>query len=230
MRLIDAPVGVFRFDNELVLKTEYSKKYGSVYCPECYILSSGEMFWGGMKTIEDFETKYNYLEVEPVNINLGQESTIHPEPHYDEWCDSCKEYDKEKHSCPRWNKVIKNTVDELKSAQPELCEDAVSRLGAISHFRRIADATSSKEEYNEGFVDGLKFCIAHLSTMPTVTPKQKWIPVTKRLPEVKQKVLVQYADESMATKRCNDAGHLQWFYANAVAWMPALEPWEGDAE
>lgn len=125
MRLIDAPVGVFRFDNELVLKTEYSKKYGSVYCPECYILSSGEMFWGGMKTIEDFETKYNYLEVEPVNINLGQESTIHPEPHYDEWCDSCKEYDKEKHSCPRWNKVIKNTVDELKSAQPEIiqCKD-----------------------------------------------------------------------------------------------------------
>lgn len=178
MRLIDAPVGVFRFNNELVLKTEYSKKYGNVYCPECYILSSGEMFWGGMETIEDFETKYNYLEVEPVNINLGQEPTIHPEPHYDEWCDSCKEYDKEKHSCPRWNKVIKSTVEELKFAQPELCEDAVSRLGAISHFRGIADATSSKEKYNEGFVDGLEFCIAHLSTMPTVTPKQRtgyWI-------------------------------------------------------
>ena len=48
-----------------------------------------------------------------------------PEPNLDEWCDSCKEYDKEKHSCPRWNKVIKNTVDELKSAQPEQCDDAV---------------------------------------------------------------------------------------------------------
>lgn len=60
--------------------------------------------------------------------------------------------------------------------------------------------------------------------------KQQWIPCSERLPEVKQKVLVQYADGSMATKRCNDAGHLQWFYANAVAWKPAPEPWEGDAK
>lgn len=54
-----------------------------------------------------------------------------------------------------------------------------------------------------------------------------WIPCSERLPEVKQKVLVQYADESMATKRCNDAGHLAWFYSNAVAWMPAPEPYKG---
>lgn len=39
--------------------------------------------------------------------------------HYDEWCDSCKEYDHNKHCCPRWNKVIKNTVEELKAAQSE---------------------------------------------------------------------------------------------------------------
>ena len=61
----------------------------------------------------------------------------------------------------------------------------------------------------------------------TIQPEPHWIPVTERLPEVKQKVLVQYADESMATKRCNDAGHLAWFYSNAVAWMPAPEPYKG---
>lgn len=61
-------------------------------------------------------------------------------------------------------------------------------------------------------------------------PEPHWIPVTERLPEVKQKVLVQYADESMATKRCNDAGHLAWFYSNAVAWMPAPEPFKGATE
>lgn len=61
--------------------------------------------------------------------------------------------------------------------------------------------------------------------------KPKWTPITERLPEVKQKVLVQYADGSMVTKRCNDAGHLAWFYSNVVAWMPAPEPYkEGDAE
>lgn len=60
--------------------------------------------------------------------------------------------------------------------------------------------------------------------------KSHWIPCSERLPEVKQKVLVQYADGSMMTKRCNDAGHLQWFYANAVAWMPAPEPWKGNVK
>ena len=45
-----------------------------------------------------------------------------PEPNYDEWCTDCKEYDKERHCCPRWNRVIRET---LKDAQPEIirCKD-----------------------------------------------------------------------------------------------------------
>ena len=39
-----------------------------------------------------------------------------PEQHYDEWRTDCKEYDKERHCCPRWNRVIRQT---LKDAQPE---------------------------------------------------------------------------------------------------------------
>ena len=31
-----------------------------------------------------------------------------------EWCHDCKEYNAERHCCPRWNKVIRNTVEELK--------------------------------------------------------------------------------------------------------------------
>lgn len=70
------------------------------------------------------------------------------------------------------------------------------------------------EAYERGYAQGKADAEPH------------WIPMTERLPEVKQKVLVQYVDESMATKRCNDAGHLAWFYSNAVAWMPAPEPYK----
>lgn len=31
-----------------------------------------------------------------------------------EWCTDCKEYDQEKHCCPRCNKVIKNTLVEVE--------------------------------------------------------------------------------------------------------------------
>lgn len=38
------------------------------------------------------------------------------QPDLDEWCTNCKEYDQERHCCPRWNRVIRNT---LKEAQTE---------------------------------------------------------------------------------------------------------------
>ena len=41
---------------------------------------------------------------------------VQHEPQYDEWCTDCKEYDHERHCCPRWNRVIQET---LKDAQAE---------------------------------------------------------------------------------------------------------------
>lgn len=38
------------------------------------------------------------------------------QPDTDEWCHDCKEYDKEHHCCPRWNRVIRTTLEE---AQPD---------------------------------------------------------------------------------------------------------------
>lgn len=38
----------------------------------------------------------------------------------DEWCTDCKEYDHKRHCCPRWNRVI---LETLKDAQPDIAED-----------------------------------------------------------------------------------------------------------
>ena len=46
-------------------------------------------------------------------------------------------------------------------------EDLISRQAAIDHWRLIIDATNTDSGYNMGFVDGLEFCISHLSTMPS---------------------------------------------------------------
>jgi len=35
----------------------------------------------------------------------------------DEWCTDCKEYDKEKHCCPRFTKVIRETLKEIKEKE-----------------------------------------------------------------------------------------------------------------
>ena len=38
-----------------------------------------------------------------------------PEQHPDEWCTDCKEYDQTKHCCPRFNKVIRGVIKEVRN-------------------------------------------------------------------------------------------------------------------
>lgn len=70
-----------------------------------------------------------------------------------------------------------------------------------------------------------------IKTIGDALKKQKqdnWTPCRETLPDVGQRVLVQYKDGSMAVVRCNDAGHLTWFYARMVAWKPAPAPYQED--
>lgn len=71
MKLIDAPVGVLKFNDTLILKTEYMKLIDDVWIPQCYILETGEEFWGGMKTKDDFKTKFNSLKVQAITVVPG---------------------------------------------------------------------------------------------------------------------------------------------------------------
>lgn len=43
----------------------------------------------------------------------------------DEWCTDCKEYDHEKHCCPRFNRVIRTTLNEAVANLKEGFESAV---------------------------------------------------------------------------------------------------------
>lgn len=36
------------------------------------------------------------------------------QPELDEWCTDCKEYDQERHCCPRWNRVIRETLKDAE--------------------------------------------------------------------------------------------------------------------
>ena len=59
-----------------------------------------------------------YRAIEEV---VKKQPTIEPQPEIslDESCTDCPLYDKDRHSCPRFNKVIPETLRELQSEQPE---------------------------------------------------------------------------------------------------------------
>jgi hypothetical protein len=49
VELKECPIGLFMYQNTLALKTEYCTNEG---IPECYIISSGETFCGGVDKCE----------------------------------------------------------------------------------------------------------------------------------------------------------------------------------
>lgn len=58
------------------------------------------------------------------------------EPHnFDEWCDDCKEYDHEKHCCPRFNRVIRTAMKEaMEEAKVVRCKDCVHKPYVVDVF------------------------------------------------------------------------------------------------
>ncbi len=48
---------------------------------------------------------------------IDEMPTVEPDEQiksFDEWCTDCKEYDSERHCCPRWNRVIRQTLNDIK--------------------------------------------------------------------------------------------------------------------
>lgn len=56
------------------------------------------------------------------------------QPELNEWCHDCKEYDKEHHCCPRWNRVIRTTLEEAQQVRTEM-----SSANWISCSERLPD-------------------------------------------------------------------------------------------
>ena len=115
-------------------------------------------------------------------------------------------------------------------------KDLIERQAAIDHWRLIIDATNTDSRYNMGFVDGLEFCISHLSTMPSAQPEQRWIPCDKGEPDEDMEcwVTVKTTDalyRGNFTKRYGERrdkgfitiGGFMW-WNTALAWMPIYEP------
>lgn len=53
-------------------------------------------------------------------VGIKKLPSAQPERRFDEWCTDCKEYDKEKHCCPRWNRVIRTTLQEAQEARCDI--------------------------------------------------------------------------------------------------------------
>lgn len=118
----------------------------------------------------------------------------------------------EQYDNDRVEKAVDTAIAALKA---EPCEDAVNR-------EAVLDAI--KNNYRMAAIDVIE-------KLPPVTPKQRWIPVSERLPKKTGLCLVSIGD--LVTTASFD-GHN--FRTQTMvrfvpdAWMPLPEPWKGESE
>ena len=130
-------------------------------------------------------------------------------------------------------------TEQLPPVAPKLteCEDCVSREAVLDALH-VEGRPTKRFDY----VIDVK---CDIMALPPVTPKQRWIPVSERLPEDTQPVLLTirrmsrlYNHEPFIT-----VGHISWNQTTwwcahdgdcarneieVLAWMPLPEPWKGE--
>lgn len=127
------------------------------------------------------------------------------------------------HGMKRMQRQAVIELANLPSAQPEPCDDAVSREAAI-------DVALS------AFSRGL-LASPDIRKLPSVQPEPQWIPVSEKLPESKHEDLeyptvIVCCGDGAVTLACYYESTKEWgtgeYYdriINPVAWMPLPEPY-----
>lgn len=112
-------------------------------------------------------------------------------------------------------------INAINEGSYDVNLSSIMALGAVM-------LDTKKQEIYEYCHEDFDKCVKPIAieTLPSVQPKQQWIPVTERLPEDEQVVVVQYNDEDYdilkfptAYRRCD-----------IVAWMPLPKPYKGDEQ
>ena len=159
--------------------------------------------------IDQLHQSYNLLDAE---ARIEDLPSAQPEPHYDEWCTGCKEYDHERHSCPRWNRVIRQAVEDLQSAQPKRKNCETCRYDSLNWDEEPCDSCTGDHW------------------------KPHWISCQTMVPETQDTCLVMncgvvdigYYDGNFWYFRDGneDEKHQRMTCGKDIqAWMPLPEPW-----
>ena len=103
-----------------------------------------------------------------------------------------------------------------------MIDDLISRQAAIEALGEEPEVWSENDEYALGLNNQWNDDVYALKGLPSA---QRWIPVSERLPEYKQKVLCCVNGRIYIDER----GLRGWRFrvTDYDAWLPLPEPWKG---
>lgn len=123
MRCIDADELLIKLQWLCDLNCPYTEKQRDVMCSSCLLGTAKD-------EIESMPT----IETEPIEF---------------EWCHDCKEYDNNAHCCHRWTKVIRNTVDDLKTQGYEIVRHG--HWEKVTGYYRCSECDQAFPDIGYGF-------------------------------------------------------------------------------
>lgn len=160
-------------------------------------------------------------------------------------CSQCEVYDKEKHHCPRFCKVIKDSVKEIKENHYEEIRnkaidefvDVIKRKSEIEWVFDLED-----EEQYQNFITEIDGIAEQLKSSGNSEQLNGWIPVEECLPEENQEVQLTFENSAgvhvgEATYKNNmffyvtdtQFGYYEEVYKCPVAWKPKDKPYQKGA-
>ena len=126
-----------------------------------------------------------------------------PQLNLDEWCTDCKEYDHEKHCCPRFNRVIRKTLEEVKeNAESQGWIPVTERLPEESGDYFVTYSKKFAEEYDFSLLVGIAPYDADCEGFG-------------------------YWRKQFDAHSLGSLG-IEFVDIPVTAWMPLPEPWEGE--
>ena len=91
-----------------------------------------------------------------ISVDLKKIPSVTPssQPDLDEWCTDCTEYDQERHCCPRWSRVIRQTVDDVEQNRWIPCKTRKpekSGLYLVTKQQKTGEIQLATAHYNTAF-------------------------------------------------------------------------------
>lgn len=122
----------------------------------------------------------------------------------------------------------------IKAMKTEPCGDVISRQAVLDK----AKYWIAMQETKTGFIEKRGYFVDadDIKALPSVQPEQRWIPVSERLPESDEDVLVTngigtyvgWIDPTDNGWRVDSKS--KYFMDDILAWMPLPEPFKEESE
>lgn len=148
------------------------------------------------------DTSYEWAETVRMAIEALHKTEAQTDT--DEWCTDCKEYDHERHCCPRWNRVIRETLKDMQiekrteeSTKTHAC-DCISRRKAFEYFVTLWECIGTimdRDEWED-------VCMTTANEIPSAQSDRKtgrWVSVGCVVPDIANAPMI----------KCTVCGHLE---------------------